>query len=93
MDNQDFSSSTNESENKSENKEEKISLSSKKKWFWLAVAIALISPVSGVVLAIAFWTEEDLKKQGKIILALAIVWGIIFLYLTNWLIDQGYLPV
>ncbi|MFH1671422.1 MAG: hypothetical protein ABH889_01430 [Candidatus Portnoybacteria bacterium] len=76
-----------------ENKEEKFPLSSKKKWFWLAIVIALISPVSGVVLAVAFLTEPELKSQGRIILPLAIIWGIIFLYLTNWLISKGYLPV
>lgn len=87
MDNQEFPTT------ETENKEEKVTLSSKKKWFWLAIAIALISPVSGVVLAIAFLTEKDLKKQGGIILPLAIIWGIVFFYLTDWLIKQGYLPV
>ena len=76
----------------SNEEKEKINLSSKKKWFWLAVAVALISPISGVVLAVAFLTEKDLKKQGRIILPLAIVWGVIFLYLTDWLVSQGYLP-
>jgi len=89
MDNQDFLPSTN----KPDSKGERVSLSSRKKWFWLAVAIALISPVSGVVLAVAFWTEKNFKKQGKIILVLSIIWGIIFLYLTDWLISRGYLPV
>lgn len=74
------------------NKEkEKISISSRKKWFWLGIAISLISPISGFILAIAFWTEPDLKKAGRTILIFAIVWGVIFLYLTNWLVEQGYL--
>ncbi len=72
--------------------EEKITLSSKKKWFWLAIAITLISPISGIVLAVAFLTEEDLKKQGGIILALSIIWGIISVYLISWLGNRGYLP-
>lgn len=63
-----------------------------KKWIWLAVVIALISPISGIILAVAFFTEPDLKKYGKIILALSIVWGVISLYLTSWLIRHGYLP-
>ena len=73
-------------------KEEKFSLSSKKKWFWLAIAIALISPIAGVVLAVAFLTEPELKKQGKIILPLVIIWGVIFIFLTNWMVERGYLP-
>lgn len=74
-------------------KQTQITLSSKKKWFWLGIAIAIISPISGIVLAIAFWTEKDLKKQGKIIFILSLIWGILFLYLTDWLTRQGYLPV
>jgi len=73
-------------------KKEKISLSSSKKWFWMGIAVALISPVAGLILAISFWTEPELKKQGKIILIFAIIWGILFIFLTNWLVKQGYLP-
>lgn len=63
-----------------------------KKWLWLAIVIALISPISGVILAVAFLTEPDLKKQGKIVLALSVIWGVISVYLTSWLIKHGYLP-
>ncbi len=73
-------------------KKEKISLSSKKKWFWLAIAITLISPISGVILAIAFLTESELKNQGKIILPFSIIWGVVFIFLTNWMVERGYLP-
>lgn len=73
--------------------EEKISLTSRKKWFWLGITIALLNPVfSGIILGIAFWTEPDLKKESRIILGISIVWGIIFVYLSRWLISQGYLP-
>ncbi|MFH1461267.1 MAG: hypothetical protein ABIF84_02505 [Patescibacteria group bacterium] len=72
---------------------EKISLNSKKKWFWLGIVVTLISPIAGVVLAVAFWTEPDLKREGRIIFVFAIIWGIIFLYLSDWLVGQGYLPV
>ncbi|MBL7053495.1 MAG: hypothetical protein ISS02_02470 [Candidatus Portnoybacteria bacterium] len=73
--------------------EEKISLTSRKKWFWLGITIALLNPVfSGIILGIAFWTEPDLKKESRIILGISIVWGIIFVYLSRWLMSQGYLP-
>jgi RsiW-degrading membrane proteinase PrsW (M82 family) len=77
----------------SDKEKEKINLSSRKKWFWLGIVVALIAPIAGVVLAVAFWTESELKKEGKIILIFAIIWGVIFLYLSNWLVEQGYLPV
>ena len=74
-------------------KEEKISLTSRKKWLWLGVAIAILNPVfSGLIIGLAFWTEPELKKEGKIVLAVAIIWGIIFSYLLRWLISHGYLP-
>ena|GEM_PF-1198114 len=73
---------------------EKISLSSRKKWFWLGIVIALINPIfSGLIIGLAFWTEAEFKKEAKIILAIAIIWGLITIYLSRWLAQQGYLPV
>lgn len=71
---------------------ETISLSSRKKWFWLSVVIALISPVSGLILGIAFWTESGLRKEAKIILLVAIIWGLLIVLLSDWLVERGYLP-
>lgn len=84
MDNQDLETTNNGKEG--------IVLSSKKKWFWLAIAVALISPVSGAVLAVALLTEPKMKKIGMIIFVLSFVWGILSLFLINWLADSGYLP-
>lgn len=73
---------------------EKISLISKKKWFWLGIVIALVNPIfSGLIIGLAFWTEPELKKEAKIILVIAIIWGLITIYLSRWLVQQGYLPV
>jgi hypothetical protein len=71
---------------------ETISLSSRKKWFWLSVVIALVSPVSGLILGIAFWTESGLRKEAKIILLVAIIWGLLIVLLSDWLAERGYLP-
>jgi len=76
-----------------DNDKGKIILSSPKKWFWLAVAVAIISPISGIILAVALLSERGNKKIGLIILALSFVWGVVSLYLNNWLIKNGYLPV
>lgn len=79
--------------NQSSKDKQKINLSSRKKWFWLGVVIALINPIfSGLILGIAFLTEPEMKKEGKIILILAILWGLVSLYLSGWLAQQGYLP-
>jgi len=70
-----------------------IKLTSRKKWLWLGIIIALLNPIfSGLIIGLAFWTEPELKKEAKIILAIAVIWGIIALYLTRWLVVQGYLP-
>jgi len=37
-------------------------------------------------------TEPEMKKEAKIILAVAIIWGAIYSYLVSWLTSQGYLP-
>jgi hypothetical protein len=71
--------------------EEKVSLSSRKKWFWLAIVIAIISPVSGAVLGIAFLTEPDLKKEGKFIFFISVILGIAIILLSKWLYSKGYL--
>ncbi|MBU1137282.1 hypothetical protein KKD72_02885 [Patescibacteria group bacterium] len=84
MDNQDLPTTNGD--------QEKIVLSSKKKWFWLGIAVALLSPISGVILAVALLSESKMKKAGLIILVLSFIWGIISFYLNNWLVSSGYLP-
>ncbi len=75
----------------SEKKE--VKLVSRKKWLWLGIIIALLNPIfSGLIIGLAFWTEPELKKEAKIVLAIAVIWGIIALYFTRWLAAQGYLP-
>ena len=56
-----------------------------KKWLWAGIVIALLNPIfSGLILGSLYLTEPDLKKYGKIILALAVVWGaIVFLSLNK----------
>ncbi len=75
----------------SEKKE--VRLVSRKKWLWLGIIVALLNPIfSGLIIGLAFWTEPELKKEAKVILAIAVIWGIIALYFTRWLAAQGYLP-
>lgn len=69
-----------------------IKLTSKKKWFWTALIIAILNPIfSGLVLGAAFLSEPDFKKEGKIILTVAIAWGLLWLFfITPWLFQKGY---
>ncbi|MBI2454266.1 MAG: hypothetical protein HYV54_01705 [Parcubacteria group bacterium] len=47
-----------------------------KKWLWVGLVIAVVNPVfSGLILGSLYLTEPGLKKYGRIILSLAIVWG------------------
>ncbi len=70
-----------------------IKLTSRKKWLWLGIVVAIINPVfAGLILGLAFLTEPEMKKEAKIILAVAIIWGAIYSYLVSWLTSQGYLP-
>jgi hypothetical protein len=71
---------------------DEVTLTSKKKWFWLGIAIALLSPFSGLLFGIVLWTEPEFKKEAKIILAISLIWGLLFIFLYNWLVEQGYLP-
>ena len=73
--------------------EGKVVLNSKSKWFWLAITIAVLNPIiCGVILGITLWTEPKYRKQAKLILVISVVWGVALIYLSNWLIERGYLP-
>lgn len=74
-------------------KNEKIAISSPKKWLWLGIIIALLSPISGLILGMFFWTEPELKKQAKIILIVAVIWLPLTIYLSGWLAEQGFLNI
>lgn len=63
-----------------------------KKWFNIGLIITFLSPLAGIVLAVAFLTEENFKKEGKIILLIAFFWLITTIFLIFWLVDKGYLP-
>jgi len=45
-----------------------IKLTSRKKWLWLGIVVAIINPVfAGLILGLAFLTEPEMKKEAKII--------------------------
>jgi len=72
-------------ESRETNKKEAIVLiTSKKKWLWLGILIALLNPVfAGLVLGAIYLSEPSLKKEGRIVAAVAILWGAILFYLVR----------
>ena len=67
---------------KTEKPEAPVTLSSKKKWYWVSLVITIINPIlAGLVLGVFFMSEPEFKKEGRIILAIAIIWGLILGYL------------
>ncbi len=60
-----------------------VHLQSKKTLFRVALAVAIFNPiVSGVLIGIYFWREPEMKREGKIITAVALVWGVVVLVLA-----------
>lgn len=73
-------------------KDDKIEISSKKKWFIIGIIIAVLNPIfSGLVVSYAFLTEPKLRKEGKIILVISLLWAIVLAYLMEALKRGGYL--
>ncbi len=55
-----------------------------KKWLWVGLIITLLNPIfSGIILGSLYLTEPTLKKYGRWILGLAILWGIATLWLAQ----------
>ncbi len=60
---------------------EKVSVRKNRLFFWAVVITALNPILSGLILGILFLAEPDLKKEGKIVILFAAVWGLIALAL------------
>jgi len=64
--------------------EEIIFISSRKKWLWLGIFVALLNPVfAGLLLGAVYLSEPELKKEGRIIAAISILWGAALLYFVR----------
>jgi len=64
--------------------EQKIMISSKKKWFWIGMLIALLNPVfAGLIISAAYLSEPELKKIGVAVAIVAILWGTFLIYFVR----------
>ena len=64
--------------------DDKITVSSRRKWLWLGIVVALVNPVfAGLIMGAVYLSEPELKSAGKIVAAIAILWGAVLLYLVR----------
>ena len=56
----------------------------KQRFFIAAVVIAVLNPfLSGVILGVVMLKEPDLRKEGRMVLAFSMLWGLIVLLLVG----------
>jgi len=64
--------------------DDKITITSRRKWLWLGIVVALINPVfAGLIMGAVYLSEPELKSAGKIVAAIAILWGAVLFYLLR----------
>lgn len=48
------------------------------------VVIAVLNPVfAGLIIGLVLLSEPDFRKEGKIVAAFSLIWGVIFMLLVN----------
>jgi len=63
---------------------QKLVISSKKKWLWLGILVALVNPIfAGLIMGAVYLSEPELRKEGRLIAAISILWGAVLFYLVN----------
>ena len=68
-----------------------------KKWFWVGVAIVILSAIAGLVYGITLVFEKNHRREGIIIIAFAVAWALLnYFIIVPWLADlmaaKGSLP-
>ena len=62
---------------------EKVSVS-RQKWVIIGLLITLFNPFfAGLIYGLALWREPELKKEGKLIVFLSLIWGAVSLALVS----------
>lgn len=64
--------------------EQKLVISSKKKWLWLGILVAVVNPVfAGLIIGAVYLSEKELQKEGRLVAGIAIIWGAVLFYFIN----------
>ena len=73
-------------------KKNAVEISSKQKWLVLGILVALVNPIfSGLIVSFGFLTEPTLRKEGKIVLAVSLVWSVVLAIIMSSLKNKGYM--
>lgn len=57
---------------------------SKQKWIIIGLLITIFNPLpAGLIYGLALWREPGMKKEGKLITMLSLLWGGISMALVN----------
>ena len=63
---------------------QKLVISSKKKWLWLGILVAVVNPVfAGLIIGAVYLSGPALQKEGRIVAGIAILWGAALFYLIS----------
>ena len=63
---------------------EKIIVVSKRKWLWLGILVSVVNPIfAGLIMGAVYLSEPELRKEGFIVSAIAILWGAVLFYFVN----------
>lgn len=61
-----------------------------KKWFWIGVVLAILNSAGGLIFGITLALEKAHRKEGLIIVAIAIAWMfVIFYVISPWITSSG----
>ncbi len=61
-----------------------------KKWFWIGIAFAIVSPIIGIIFGICLLVEKNYRKEGLIILVCGILLLAVWNFGVRLLIKSGF---
>jgi len=62
----------------------KLIISSRRKWLWLGILVSAVNPIfAGLIMGAVYLSEPELRKEGLIVSAIAILWGAVLFYWVN----------
>ncbi len=62
----------------------KLVISSRRKWLWLGILVAIVNPVfAGLIMGAVYLSESELRREGMVVASIAIIWGAVLFYLVN----------